>query len=371
MDCEKFDQHVIDALYDELDELTHAALKRHVEGCSRCAGIYTGLRATREVGILPIEEPSDDLEARILDAVALAQTKTPWPRKVLRGLAWAGSHAMRPQLAMAAVFVLVIGSSLLLLRAPPGSVQNAKRVTERGSPAAEPVELAPAATAAAAAQATAMASAPAEAVGGALAQNEERSATRRAQGEADQDKAKPEGSAGEARTALAEARAAREASGCSGAVSKFDAVAVRFAGTQAAADAMWDEANCFKQMGDAARSQQLYMALRSTGYRDRAEAQLAEANANANNMQNQAGRSAPAAVAAAPAAAPPASPPATTAAPPAALASAAPNEVAAKDRAAGAGPAPRAAPRPAAGAPNPRAPAAPARAPAKLDAYGY
>ena len=35
MDCEKFDQHVIDALYDELDELTHAALKRHVEGCSR------------------------------------------------------------------------------------------------------------------------------------------------------------------------------------------------------------------------------------------------------------------------------------------------------------------------------------------------
>ena len=39
MDCEKFDQHVIDALYDELDELTHAALKRHVEGCSRCAGV--------------------------------------------------------------------------------------------------------------------------------------------------------------------------------------------------------------------------------------------------------------------------------------------------------------------------------------------
>ena len=37
MDCEKFDQHVIEALYDELDELTYASLKRHVEGCSRCA----------------------------------------------------------------------------------------------------------------------------------------------------------------------------------------------------------------------------------------------------------------------------------------------------------------------------------------------
>src|SRR6185437_2409977 len=114
MDCEKFDQHVIDELYEELDELTHAALKRHVEGCSRCAAILSGLRATRDVGILPIEEPSDDLEARILDAVAVAQKKAPWPRKVLRGLAWAGIHAMRPQLAMAALFFLVIGSSLLL-----------------------------------------------------------------------------------------------------------------------------------------------------------------------------------------------------------------------------------------------------------------
>src|ERR1700744_5867750 len=122
MDCEKFDQHVIDELYDELDELTHAALRRHVEGCSRCAGVYAGLRATREVGILPLEEPPDDLEARILDAVAVAQQTAPWPKKLLRGLAWAGSHAMRPQLAMAALFFLVIGSSLLLLRARPGSM---------------------------------------------------------------------------------------------------------------------------------------------------------------------------------------------------------------------------------------------------------
>ena len=39
MDCEKFDEHVIDALYGELDELTAAALRRHVESCSRCAAI--------------------------------------------------------------------------------------------------------------------------------------------------------------------------------------------------------------------------------------------------------------------------------------------------------------------------------------------
>jgi hypothetical protein len=355
MDCEKFDRHVIDALYDELDELTHAALKRHVEGCSRCAGIYTGLRATREVGILPIEEPSDDLEARILDAVAVAQKKTPWPRKVLRGLAWAGSHAMRPQLAMAAVFVLVIGSSLLVLRARPGSVQVAVRVTERGSPAAEPVEMAAAATAAPTTVATAAASAPADPLAGALAQADapEKSPQRRAPAEADGEKGKAEDSAGEARTALAEARTTRETSGCSAAVSKFDGVAVRFAGTPAAADAMWEEASCYKQMGDAQRAQQLYLALRSTGYRDRAEAQLAEANAN--NTRNQA----PAAVAAAPAAPPPA--PVATA-----VASAAPDELEAKQaersRAVGAGPAQRSAPRPAAGAPNSRVPAAPAKA---------
>src|SRR5580693_2077413 len=149
MDCEKFDQHVIDELYDELDELTHAALRRHVEGCGRCAGVYAGLRATREVGILPLVEPPDDLEARILDAVAVAQQRAPWHKKALRGLAWAGSHAMRPQLAMAALFFLVIGSSLLLLRARPGTLGPVS-VTERGSPAPEPVEPAASPVAAAA-----------------------------------------------------------------------------------------------------------------------------------------------------------------------------------------------------------------------------
>src|SRR5262249_60072997 len=89
---------------------------------------------TREVGVLPIEEPPPDLEARILEAAASAQSRAPWPKKVLRGLAWAGSHAMRPQLAMAALFFLVIGSSLLLLRARPGTLGPAY-VTEPGSPA--------------------------------------------------------------------------------------------------------------------------------------------------------------------------------------------------------------------------------------------
>jgi hypothetical protein len=135
MDCEKFDEHVIDALYGELDELTAAALRRHVESCSRCAPIFANLKSAREGATLPLEEPPDDLEERILAAERAAQRSAPWHKKVMRAAAWAGSHAMRPQLAMAALFMFVIGSSLLLLRAKPGTF-GPTSVSERGTPAA-------------------------------------------------------------------------------------------------------------------------------------------------------------------------------------------------------------------------------------------
>jgi hypothetical protein len=327
MDCEKFDQHVIDALYDELDELTHAALKRHVEGCGRCAGVWAGLRATREVGILPIEEPSDDLEARILDAVAVAQQRAPWHKKVLRGLAWAGSHAMRPQLAMAAIFFLVIGSSLLLLRARPGTIGPVS-VTERGSPAPEPAELA-----AANAGASRAVDAPAPPAATPAESTPERGPVPQALVFKDRE---------DARASLAEARALRDRAGCAATVLKLDAIAVSFPGTQLAADAMWDEASCYQQMGEAQKAQQIYQALRSTGYRDRAEQQLAAGEVNAKNQM------------AAPAAAAP-SPMAAARAAPAAKA-----EGAYDSPAAGAPASSRAMKSPAAGAPDSRAPAAPA-----------
>ncbi|NUO50582.1 MAG: zf-HC2 domain-containing protein [Polyangiaceae bacterium] len=136
MDCEKFDEHVIDALYGELDELTAAALRRHVESCSRCAAIFSNLKSAREGSTLPLEEPPDDLEEKILAAERAAQRSAPWHKKAMRAAAWAGSHAMRPQLAMAALFMFVIGSSLLLLRAKPGTF-GPTSVSERGTPAAE------------------------------------------------------------------------------------------------------------------------------------------------------------------------------------------------------------------------------------------
>lgn len=129
MDCEKFDLQVMDALYGELDELTAEALKRHVEGCPRCGAVWSGLKSTRSAVTLPLEEPPMGLEARILAAEKTVHHRAPWYRKIMRAAAWAGSHAMRPQLAMAALFMFVIGSSLLLLRGrPSGPV----KVSEEG-----------------------------------------------------------------------------------------------------------------------------------------------------------------------------------------------------------------------------------------------
>jgi hypothetical protein len=319
MDCEKFDLHVIDALYDELDELTHAALRRHMEGCSRCASIYAGLRATREVGVLPIVEPADDLEDRILDAVNAAQRKAPWPRKLLRGLAWAGSHAMRPQLAMAALFFLVIGSSLLLLRQKPGMQSSPVRVTERGAPAPEAAEPPPpAATAAAAApreqaaQSRAFATPPDVQAPRSVADKGDDA--ERGDGKA---RGKAGGKSNDAASMLADARAARDKSGCRAAVGKYDEVGARHPATGAAADAMWEAANCYKSMGEQAKARELYQVLRSNGgYRDRAEQELAQDMANMANPSQVAARPGGGARAA-PAAPAPAAPPAAQAAPPA------------------------------------------------------
>lgn len=133
MDCDKFDQHVMDALYGELDELTFESLKRHVEGCPRCGAVWSGLKSTRAAAVLPLEETPPGLEARILAAEKTVHHHAPWHRKIMRAAAWAGSHAMRPQLAMAALFMFVIGSSLLLLRTGPSAPV---KVSEQGRPEA-------------------------------------------------------------------------------------------------------------------------------------------------------------------------------------------------------------------------------------------
>jgi len=138
MDCEKFESTLIDELYDELDELTSAAAKRHVAGCARCAALLGGLKATRRLAVLPMVTPSADLEDRILAAARDAQKVVPIERRLSRAISWAGSWAMRPQTAMAALFLLMIGSSALFLRGHKASAPSSATmtITAEGSPAA-------------------------------------------------------------------------------------------------------------------------------------------------------------------------------------------------------------------------------------------
>src|SRR6185503_18277068 len=136
MDCEKFDRIVLDLLYGELDELTEAAARRHIEHCARCKNIAAGLRATREVGSLALVDPPDSLELGILAAERRLNDKLPLGKKLGRGVSILAVYAMRPQLAMAALLLLMIGSSLFFLRARPSS-QDSVIVTERGVPEAD------------------------------------------------------------------------------------------------------------------------------------------------------------------------------------------------------------------------------------------
>jgi hypothetical protein len=138
MDCEKFETLLIDELYGELDEVTSAAVRRHAAGCARCGALLSGLRATRKVAALPVEEASADLEDRILSAVREQQKVVPFRVKLATVVSRAGAWAMRPQTAMAAVFLLVIGTSFVFMKqgrhadAPEGAMQ----VQAAGAPAA-------------------------------------------------------------------------------------------------------------------------------------------------------------------------------------------------------------------------------------------
>jgi hypothetical protein len=133
VDSEKFDKIVLDLLYDELDELTRASAIRYTEQSARGKALYSELRATKEVGTMPLVDPPPDLEARILEAEARVRAGRPLRQRLGTLVSIVAGYAMRPQLAMAALLLLMFGSSLLFLRVKPGE-PNSVQVTERGVP---------------------------------------------------------------------------------------------------------------------------------------------------------------------------------------------------------------------------------------------
>jgi hypothetical protein len=140
MDCEKYEPLLLDELYEELDEVTSAAVKRHVSGCSRCASILNGMRSTRRAVALPMVELPPGLEDRIMAAAKDAQkvVHLPVKNRFSNVVSIAGRWAMRPQTAMAAVFLLMIGSTTFVIRSKHlARSADGVSVTEQGAP--EPV----------------------------------------------------------------------------------------------------------------------------------------------------------------------------------------------------------------------------------------
>ena len=307
MDCEKFDRIVLDLLYEELDELTSAAAKRHMEHCSRCRGIGSGLRATRQLAVLPLEEAPAGLSERILQGERRAHAGLPLRQRFGRAISVMAGYAMRPQLAMAALLLLMIGTSLLLLRARPVD-SDMLLVTERGVPESEAESMAivklPESESAAAAPAhgamfddPAATSAREEVTPAAtepLAGGPPSDAAAAADGGVYEEAmaAYRSGRYGEAQrlfaqvaaedgdnapsAALLAAQAARTSSGCREAAPMFDRVTLNWAGSPIAHEAAWQAADCYRSLGQPEDARRQYRALLDVaGYSERARSALA------------------------------------------------------------------------------------------------
>ena len=134
MDCEKLDAMAIDLVYDELDARATADAEQHLLGCTRCTALVERLRAGKKASeSYELVSPSALLESRILEAASRARRPAPWPRRLSRAVSVAGAYAMRPQVAMAAI-VLMVGVSVLLLRGGIGARRTS--VTDEGVPIA-------------------------------------------------------------------------------------------------------------------------------------------------------------------------------------------------------------------------------------------
>lgn len=164
MDCEGFDGVALDLVDSDGRHDVRAVedAKRHAEGCTRCATALRSLRTAREAVRLPALALPDGLEARILAAARgrERETRSGWWQRLDLFISRAGAYAMRPQPAMALVLLLMVGSSIFLLRARP-DVASRVVVTERGVPIPRAAEKVDTTTESAAADAPAAAPMPA------------------------------------------------------------------------------------------------------------------------------------------------------------------------------------------------------------------
>ncbi len=141
MDCEKLDEMAMDLVDPEggdgIDARAAREAEEHLAGCARCTAVIERLRGGMRAGAeLGLDDPSSLLEARILAAAGAVQPDVSLPRRIARAVSSAGSWAMRPQVAMAAVLVVMVGTSVVLLRSGHSPSARNTKVTEQGTPVA-------------------------------------------------------------------------------------------------------------------------------------------------------------------------------------------------------------------------------------------
>lgn len=162
MNCETADNLILDRLYGELDDAARADLDAHLATCASCKATALRLERGRQAAAaLPEVQAPDSLEARILamlpaEGANAAEDVEPTEEaaKVVpigsatassarsrssmspsrRFFSAAGNWAMRPQTAMAAVFLLMVGTSTLALRMRHKNSEAAMSVSEQGTP---------------------------------------------------------------------------------------------------------------------------------------------------------------------------------------------------------------------------------------------
>jgi TolA-binding protein len=287
MNSDKFDRVVLDLLYEELDELTTLAAKRHMEQSARARDIFAHLKATRRLSTLPAFPPPDGFEASVLIREPGARAEFPLRYRLGRFVSMLAGYAMRPQLAMGTLLLLMIGSSLLFLRAKPGH-HGAIQVTERGVPEVEaelvlpvaaapsrgegprgegpgseaaaapleeaktPADLSP--PAAPAAKVDVVGAVPSDPSAGlADAFGEAVRAYRAGQYVEAQrlfERISRQPGPQAAESALYAAQSTRNVSGCAAAIPRFERVRNRFPASGAANEAVWRAAKCAQKLGD-------------------------------------------------------------------------------------------------------------------------
>ena len=314
MNSDKFDRVVLDLLYGELDELTTLAAHRHMQQSPRAKEILSRLEVTRQLSTLPRHEPPPHFAEEILARETRAVASLPLHHRLGRVISMLAGYAMRPQLVMGALLLLMIGASLMLLRARPGQ-HGAMQVTGRGAPEADlerilpvpskrvdahdgtvgairagrnPFSMTPprsraqrpdpspvnAGTGSATPAPAAQLAAPGPSKSGVeedegLDPFDQAVQVYRAghyvEAQRRFERISRRGGSRAAEAALYSAQSTRNASGCGPAVSRFEKVRLRFPGSGSAYEAAWRAAKCLQRLGDTEAARQNYETLLLVG----------------------------------------------------------------------------------------------------------